>query len=177
MEPLTVDIIVTVLVGLAYTVGIAGIILPVLPGTITIAIATLIWAIVIGGITGWVVFAVVLVLSAVGMTASYVLTGQRLKRAGVPNWPILVGVGGAITGVILGFIGVPFLSLLGLPAGFLAGLYLAEYYRTKDPSTALTTSIVALKALGIGILIELTCAFFSLLVFGTGVFVHFAFHA
>ena len=42
VDSLTVQIIVTVLAGLAYVVGLAGIIVPVLPGTITLVIATLI---------------------------------------------------------------------------------------------------------------------------------------
>ena len=40
VDSLTVQIIVTVLAGLAYAVGLTGIIVPILPGTITIVIAT-----------------------------------------------------------------------------------------------------------------------------------------
>ena len=49
VDSLTVQIIVTVLAGLAYVVGLTGIIVPVLPGTITLVLATLVWAIVVGG--------------------------------------------------------------------------------------------------------------------------------
>ena len=45
---MTTDIITSVLVGLAILVGCLGIIVPVLPGSILIAIAVLIWAIIIG---------------------------------------------------------------------------------------------------------------------------------
>src|SRR5699024_9101626 len=48
VDSLTAQIIVTVLAGIAYIVGLTGIVVPVLPGTVTIVLAALVWAIVIG---------------------------------------------------------------------------------------------------------------------------------
>ena len=45
-------------VGLAILVGLLGIVVPVLPGGILIFGAVLVWAVVTGGATAWVVFAV-----------------------------------------------------------------------------------------------------------------------
>ena len=101
VDSLTVQIIVTVLAGLAYAVGLTGIIVPVLPGTITIVIATLVWAILIGGWPAWVAFGIVLLLGAAGMTASYVLTGRRLHAAEVPMWPVYVAIAAAVVGLLL----------------------------------------------------------------------------
>lgn len=166
MDPLVVDIIVTVLAYIAYFLAIAGIIVPVLPGTITIAIATLVWAFVIGGPVGWFTFGVVLVLCVIGISVSYILTGSRLKAAKVPNWPIVWGVIGAI----IGFFAIP---VLGFPIGFIVGLFLAEWKRQGDAAQARTTTVVALKALGIGILIELGLAFLSLVAFTIGNIIYF----
>jgi len=166
VDSLTVQVIVTVLAGLAYVVGLSGIIVPVLPGTITIVIATLIWAIVLGGWPAWVAFAVVVVFSAIGMTTSYVLTGRRLHAAEVPMWPVYV----AIAAAIVGFFVIPF---VGLPIGFLVGLYIAESLRLKDWRQGLTNTGIALKALGTGILIEFSMAILSTFTFGLAVVIHF----
>lgn len=166
MGSLTLDIVVTVLAALAYIVGLTGIVLPVLPGTITYVIATLIWAIVIGGWPAWVAFGLILLFGAAGMTASYVLTGRRLKQHEVPTWPILVGIAAGIVGIFV----IPF---LGLPVGFLAGLYIAESLRLKDWKHGLTSTWVAVKALGIGIAIELSLAFCATITFAVAAVVHF----
>lgn len=166
MDTMSLQILVTVLVALAYVVGLCGIVLPVLPGTITIIIATLIWAIVTGGWTSWVAFAIILVLGIAGMTTSYVLTGRRLQRHEVPTWPILVGIAAGIVGIFV----IPF---LGLPIGFLAGLYVSEAVRLKDWKRGLSSAWVAIKALGIGIAIEFTLAMLSTITFAIAVVVHF----
>src|SRR5699024_4013248 len=126
-------------------VGLVGIIVPVLPGTITLVIATLIWAIIIGGWTSWVAFGIILVLGAIGMTASYVRTGRTLHQAEVPIWPIYVGIAGGIVGIFV----IPF---LGLPIGFVIGLYVAEALRQKDAKKGMDSAWLAMKALGVGIL-------------------------
>lgn len=156
----------TVLAAIAYLVAIAGLIVPVLPGTALIVIATLIWAIVIGGPAAWFTFGIVLLFSIIGMATSYILTGTRLKGAAVPNWPIVV----AVIAAVVGFFVIP---VLGLPIGFMLGLYGSELYRQKDARKALDTSIIALKALGLGLLIELGMAFLSLIAFTVGNIVHF----
>lgn len=166
MDPLVVDIIVTVLAALAYMIGLAGIIVPVLPGTILIMIATLIWAIFIGGWPAWVAFGLVMVFGTAGMATSWILTGRRLNRHDVPMWPILVGL-------VAGIIGIFVIPFLGLPIGFLIGLYGSEWYRQRDLQQALASSWVAMKALGIGIIIELSLAFLSTITFAAAVVVHF----
>ncbi|MCT1996758.1 DUF456 domain-containing protein [Brachybacterium muris] len=166
MDTMSLQIIVTVLVALAYVVGLCGIVLPVLPGTITIIIATLIWSIVTGSWTSWVAFAIIAVLGIAGMTTSYVLTGRRLQRHEVPTWPILVGIASGIVGIFV----IPF---LGLPIGFLAGLYVSEAVRLKDWKRGLSSAWVAIKALGIGIAIEFTLAMLSTITFAIAVVLHF----
>ena len=166
VDSLTVQVIVTVLVGLAYVVGLVGIVVPVLPGTITLVVATLIWAIVIGGWTAWIAFAIVLILGAIGMTTSYVLTGKRLHAAEVPMWPVYVGIAAGIVGIFV----IPF---LGLPIGFLIGLYVSEALRQKDWKKGVTSAWVAIKALGTGILIEFSLAMLSTITFAIAVVVHF----
>ncbi|MBO1750569.1 DUF456 domain-containing protein [Actinotalea sp. BY-33] len=141
----------TVLVGVAVLVGLVGIVLPVLPGSPTIAVAVLVWAISVGTTGGWVVLGVVLVLLALGWSTTYVLTGRRVHQAGVPRRSIVVaGIAG-----IIGFFVIP---VLGLFLFFAGGLFAAEYLRLRDLDTARRTAVAALKATAWGMLVELTLA-------------------
>lgn len=165
MDSLTVQIIVTVVVGLAYIVGLTGIVLPIIPGSITILIGSLVWAIVLGGWT-WLAFAIIAIFCVAGMTCSYVMTGKRLKDNDVPMWPILVGIAAGIIGIFV----IPYAGLL---IGFLVGLYGAEWFRRRDMKLAWETSWIALKALGIGLTLELLCGFASTLTFAIATTLHF----
>lgn len=163
---MTADIIVTVLAALAMLVGIVGIVVPVLPGSVTIAIAALVWAIIVGTGAGWTAFAAMTVLVALGMTAGWVLTGRRLKERGIPNRSLLVG--GVLA--VAGFFVVP---VVGLILGFVVGLWAAEWQRLGDARQAWDSSWAALKAAGIGILIEFSCAAIALAIFAGTVIHHF----
>ncbi|MDN5833121.1 MAG: DUF456 domain-containing protein [Brevibacterium sp.] len=160
------DILTSVLVGLAILVGCLGIIVPILPGSILIAIAVLVWAIVIGGPMAWIVFAIVAVFVAAGMSASLVLTGRKLKAMKVPNKSVLLGG-------ILGIIGFFVIPVIGLPIGFIAGLYLAEYLRIKEAKDAWDSSWESLKAIGIGTALEFLLALLAAITFGIGILIHF----
>src|SRR3546814_6290826 len=46
-----------VLVGLVILVGLIGVVVPILPGTLLVFAAILVWAIMTGGATAWTVFA------------------------------------------------------------------------------------------------------------------------
>ncbi|MDO5645617.1 MAG: DUF456 domain-containing protein [Dermabacter sp.] len=155
---MTAEVIVTIIAALAFAVGITGIVVPILPGSILIILGTLAWAIVVGGWGAWIPFALILVFSLLGITCSYVLTGRRLKQNEVPGWAIFVAVLGGVLGIFL-------LPGPGLILGFIAALFLVEYSRRKDPREAWASTWVALKALGIGILLELLLAMASATVF------------
>lgn len=145
MNPETV---VTILCGLAILVGVAGTVIPVLPGGILIALSLLAWAIWGGaGAGGWVVFGIGMVFVLAGMAASAVLTGRKLREHSIPNRSVVVGL-------ILAVVGMFLIPVVGLFVGFAAGLLLSEYHRTRNFRTAVTTSWAALKATGLGILVE-----------------------
>ncbi|MFI2565007.1 DUF456 domain-containing protein [Paenarthrobacter sp. NPDC018779] len=159
------ELIVTILCGLAIAVGVAGVIIPILPGSILIGVSLLAWALWGGaGVVGWVVFGIGLVFVIAGMAASAVLTGRKLKQHGIPNRSVLVGV-------IVGVVGMFVIPVVGLFVGFALGLLLSEVARTRDFRSAVRSSVAALKATGIGILVEfaLACAAASTWVIGVWV--------
>lgn len=145
MNPETV---VTILCGLAILVGVAGTIIPVLPGSILIGLSLLSWAIWGGaGTTGWVVFGIGLVFVLAGMAASAVLTGRKLKQHNIPGRSVMAGL-------VLGVVGMFIIPVVGLFVGFAAGLLLSELQRTRAFPTAVASSWAALKATGFGMIVE-----------------------
>ena len=142
------ETLVTVLCGLAILVGVAGTIIPVLPGSILIGASLLAWALWGGaGTTGWVVFGIGLVFVLTGMAASAVLTGRKLKEHSIPGRSVVVGL-------VLGVAGMFIIPVVGLFVGFAAGLLLSELQRTRVFGTALASSWAALKATGLGMIVE-----------------------
>lgn len=148
------------LVALLIAVGIAGIIIPVLPGTILVLGAIVLWAWETGGSTAWIVALVAFLLLAGGTVVKYALPGRRLKASGVPNRTLLIGAGFAF----VGFFVVP---VVGLLLGFVLGVYVAERMRVGG-AAAWPSTIAALRAVGASILIELVAAVLAALTWVVG---------
>jgi len=152
---------VELLAALAIAVGLVGILVPVLPGSILILGAVLVWAWNVGGATAWAVLAVAAVILVAGGVVKYLVPNRRLKDAGVPASTQWIGAG---VGVV-GFFVVP---VIGLFIGFVLGVYLAEYRRLGG-SAAWPSTKHALRAVGLSILIELAAGVAATFVWIAGV--------
>lgn len=150
-------------VGLAILIGLIGIVVPILPGTLLVLGAVLAWALELGTGAGWAVFAVAATFLAIGAVVKYVVPGRRLQGAGVPTSTLWFGAALAI----VGFFVIP---VIGLLIGFVAGVYLAERRRVGGPG-AWTSTVHALKAVGVGILIELVAGTLAAVTWLVGVVV------
>lgn len=139
-----------VLVALVIAVGLVGILVPVLPGSILVVAGILVWSISVGGPTAWTVFAVATVLVAGGAVVKYVVPGRRLQVAGIPATTQGLGV-------LLGVVGFFVVPVIGLPIGFVLGIYLAELARVGSRD-AWPSTVHSLKAVGLSIVIELVAA-------------------
>jgi uncharacterized protein YqgC (DUF456 family) len=139
--------VIDLVVGLAVLVGLAGIVVPVLPGSILILVAVLVWATEDASRTGWLVFSVVTTLLVVGTVVKYALPGRRLTATGVPRRSLALGG-------LLGALGFFVIPVIGLVIGFVLGVYLAEAQRLGQ-SQAWPSTRAALSAVGLSILIEL----------------------
>ena len=138
------------LVALAMAVGLVGTVLPVLPGALLVVGAGLVWAASEGGTAWWVLLGVVVVLS-LGQIAKYLLPGRRMQRAGIPGRTLAAG---GVLGVVAFFV-VP---VVGLPLGFVLGVYLAEAARLGGGAQAWRSTIQALRAAGLSMAIEMGAA-------------------
>lgn len=160
------DILAAIAAVVLSIIGLFGIVLPVLPGSITIAVGFLIWAIVSGTVGGWVFFGIAAVLLLIGNISGAVLTGRGLKQREIPTRSVTIAI-------LVGIVGMFVLPAFGLLIGFVVGLVGAEYYRVRDWGDAVDSSLAALKALGIGMLIEMGCALASVLLLAVAIVCHF----
>jgi len=137
-----------VLAGVMIATGLAGIVLPVLPGPLLIVGGVAVWAVPRGDAVGWWVLGIAVAVTVVGQVAKYLLPGRRLKASGVPTRTLLAGL-------VLGVIGFFVIPVIGLFLGFVLGVWLAELLRLPDAATAWRSAREALAAVGWSILIEL----------------------
>lgn len=149
MEGLLEDI--TLVCGFAIAVGIVGTVVPVLPGPFLIGAAVALWAFVAQTTAGWLVLGAVVLLLGAGQLLKYLTAGRTMTSSGVPRKSlVLAGLAG-----IAGFFLIP---VIGLPIAFVGALYLAERARLGAGPGSRRSTIVALKAVGVAIAVELASA-------------------
>lgn len=140
-----------VAIGLAIAVGVAGVIIPVLPGGLLVAAAIGVWAAFTGGATAWSVFAVAALLVLLASLGKYVVVERHLRNSGIPRSTMVIGG-------VLGVVGFFVIPVVGLVVGFVLGVYLAERRRLADELEARRATVTVLKASGLAMLIELAGA-------------------
>jgi uncharacterized protein len=144
---------VTVLCGLIVAAGVVGVIIPVIPGLLLSWLGVLLWTFIGGaGPVKWVFLAVATLIALVGAGIKYALPGRNMKASGVRTLSI-------VAGGLLGIIGFFVIPVIGLPIGFVLGVLLAELARHHDREVAWQSTVAALKAVGLAVMIEVATAF------------------
>jgi uncharacterized protein YqgC (DUF456 family) len=164
---MTADIIATIVAGILLAVAVFGTIFPVLPGSPVALVALIAWGWVLGSAVSWTAAGIGALFCCGGFSAGALLTGRRLKRQQIPRRSILVAV-------LAGVVGMFVIPVAGLFIGFAGGLFVSEYSRRGDFRAALTSSGDALKAMGLGMLVEFGMVFLAGSAWMIGVIVHFA---
>lgn len=132
-------------------VGLIGVVVPFLPGSALVLLGVLVWAADRGSPGGWTVLAAAGVLVLAGAVAKYAVPGRRLRDSGVATATL-------VTGALLGVVGFFVVPVVGLPLGFVLGVYLAELHRVAEHQRAWLATVSAVKAVGLGMLIEFVAA-------------------
>ena len=140
-----------ILVALAIAVGIIGIVVPLLPGTLLVFGAIAVWAVVENNLTGWVTFGVVTALIGVSTLIKYTWPVKRMRAADVRTLSLAAGG-------VLGIIGFFVIPVIGLLIGFVLGVYLAELATRKDQRLAWTSTKHAVKGVALSMGVELAGA-------------------
>lgn len=153
-----------ILVAIAIAVGLVGILVPLLPGTLLVWAAIAVWAFVVGTTAAWVVLGVVTAILGVGILVKYLWPAKRMKAADVSGRTLAAG---AVLGVI-GFFVIP---VAGLIIGFVLGVYLAEFAQRRDRRRAWASTVHAIKGVALSVGVELTAALLATAAWVVGVFV------
>lgn len=138
----------TVLPPLLILVGLVGIVVPVLPGMLLVLAGVLVFALHEGSTTGWVVFALSVVVAAAGWVLQYLVPGRRMRQRGVSTPTLLLAL-------VLGVVGFFVIPVIGLVLGFVLGIWLVETARTRDRAQAWSRTRHAAVAVAQSIGIEL----------------------
>lgn len=146
---MSTEVLTGTLLLLVMLVGLAGIVVPVLPGLGLINAAVLGWALLERSVYGWVALALCLLLWGTAFLLQYLIPGKRLVDAGVPTWVTVVA---GLAGVV-GFFVIP---VLGLPLFFVGAVYLLQSLRARHLGRSVGSTWQAVVAVGISQLIELT---------------------
>lgn len=141
-----------VLSTLLVAAGLAGIVLPALPGTVLV-LAGIVLGAWIDGFTrvGWIAIAAVTVLAIAAWLMDYVAAMLGAKRAGASRQAVAGAALGTIAGIFMGLVGVLFMPLVGAAAG--------EFIARRDRGGALRVGVATWLGLLAGMLAKFVLAF------------------
>lgn len=146
----------TVLVGIVIAVGIAGVILPILPGVWLIWAAAVVYGFLVG-FDGWAWPALISItaLAAAGTAIIYYLPARKTGEVGMPRWgQLLVAVA-----AVIGFFVIPIVgAIVGVIVATLFVALVVERDLGNAGSTAWAMLVAILKASAIQLAIALTMA-------------------
>ncbi|GAS99790.1 protein of unknown function [Mycolicibacterium canariasense] len=151
-----------VLVALVIAVGLAGIVIPILPGGLLVFAAITVWALVERTTVGWVTLGIAAAMFVTAEVVKYTWPVRRMRQAQVSTWSL---VAGAVLGVI-GFFVIP---VLGLVLGFVGGVYLAELAKRRDQRRAWASTVHALKGVALSVGVEFTGALLATITWAAAV--------
>jgi len=139
-------------------VGLAGIVLPALPGTILVfaGLALGAW---IDDFTrvGWFALGAIAVLAVLAWLMDYISAMLGAKRAGASRQAVIGAAIGTVGGIFLGIVGVLFMPLVGAAAG--------EYMARRNHQQAVRVGISTWIGLMAGMLAKFVLAFMMIGIF------------
>jgi hypothetical protein len=152
------DILLWILSAGLIIAGVAGTVLPAVPGT----------ALVLGGIVlaasidnftrvGWGTLTIIGCLAVAAWVLDYVAGLLGAKRAGASGLALVGAAVGTVAGLFLGLVGVLFMPLVGAAAG--------EFMARKDHARALKVGVATWLGIVAGLLAKVVLAFMMIGVF------------
>lgn len=132
--------------------GVAGVVLPVLPGTVLIFAAILLgaWIDDFARISGWTV-GVAAVLMVISVICDYVAAALGAKRVGASRQAVIGAATGTLLGIFSGLWGLVFMPLVGAAVG--------EYLVLRDLQRAGRVGMATWVGLLLGTAVKIAIAF------------------
>lgn len=152
----------TLLVAIVIAIGLIGILVPLIPGSILVFGAIGVWAYLEGTTPAWVTFGVAAAILVAALLIKYLWPMKRMRNADVGTWSLLVG--GAFG--IVGFFVIP---VAGLVLGFVLGVYVAELALRKNNRLAWASTVHAIKGVALSVGVEMAGALLATVVWVAGV--------
>ena len=155
MDTYTLGWIATVLL---IVVGVAGTVLPALPGTILVLAGIILgaWLDDFTRVKWWIV-AIISVLAVVAWAADYFATILGAKKVGASKWALIGAALGTIVGIFMGLIGVLFMPFVGAVIG--------ELIAQKNAKQAAKVGLATWLGLLIGTVVKLVLVFMMIGIF------------
>ena len=138
--------------------GIAGTVLPALPGTILVLAGIVLgaWLDDFNRVKPWVV-AIIAVLALIAWATDYVATVMGAKNAGASTLAIVGAALGTIAGIFMGLVGVLFMPFVGAVIG--------EYIAQRNARQAAKVGLATWLGLLIGTVVKLVLVFMMIGIF------------
>lgn len=138
--------------------GLAGIVLPALPGTILVLAGIVLGAWIDDfSRVGWVALTFITLLALLAWAMDYVAAMLGAKRAGASKQAIVGAALGTVAGIFMGLVGVLFMPLVGAAAG--------EFLARRNHGQAVKVGIATWLGLLAGMLAKFVLAFMMLGIF------------
>ncbi len=152
------DVVLWILSAALIAAGVAGTVLPAMPGT----------ALVLGGILlgawiddfsriGWGSLSVITALAVLAWVLDYVAGLLGARRAGASRQALIGAAVGTVVGLFMGLVGVLFMPLVGAAAG--------EYLARRDQRQALTVGVSTWIGIMVGLIAKVVLAFVMIGIF------------
>lgn len=140
------------------TVGLAGTVLPALPGTMLVLAGIVLgaWLDDFARIKPWVV-AIIAVLAILAWVTDYLATVMGAKRAGASTLAIIGAALGTLVGIFMGLVGVLFMPFVGAVIG--------EFIAQKNAKQAAKVGLATWLGLLIGTVVKLVLVFMMIGIF------------
>ncbi len=152
----------TLLVAMVIAIGLVGILVPLLPGSILVFAAIAVWAFVEATTVAWVTLGVVTAILAAALLVKYLWPMKRMRSADVGTWSLLAGG-------VLGIVGFFVVPVVGLVIGFVLGVFLAELALRRHSRVAWASTVHAIKGVALSVGVELAGALLATMVWVAGV--------
>ena len=158
----TIEILLWVMVSIFFLAGLAGSIIPGMPGPPVVFAGALVYGLLTGfAEMGWVMLLVLGFLAAVSQLLDYLASAYGAKKFGGSGW----GIWGSLIGGLIGFF---VFNIPGMIVGLFAGAVLMELWKgKKDTRAALKVGGGSLLGFMGGMLMKVV---FSLLMIGLFLF-------
>lgn len=127
---IVLHILLWLLVSIIFLTGVAGSIIPSLPGPPLVLVGALVYGLFTGfADVGWLTLLVLAILAALAQILDYLASAYGAKKFGGSKW----GIWGSVLGGLLGML---VFSIPGLIIGLFSGAFLLEWWKGKKEALA-----------------------------------------